>query len=188
MANPKEASTNLEYVSPSLHGEHERSKINRHEFGVHRSRPQHIAPPRRDPHHILLKLSKEINETRLNEATSVRRADVPAIEVEGSAPVSGRCPGGASRSRTTGRFGRGGARPGGRLDPSLKGQAVGRRHGPGLATGACHNGATRRPPRRLSRRAGRPGWAPACPPRPPPRPRTGGRRRVPLGTSFLACE
>jgi hypothetical protein len=95
MANPKEASTNLEYVSPSLHGEHERSKINRHEFGVHRSRPQHIAPPRRDPHHILLKLSKEINETRLNEATSVRRADVPAIEVEGSAPVSGRCPGGA---------------------------------------------------------------------------------------------
>jgi hypothetical protein len=72
MVNPKEASTNLEYVSPSLHGEHERSKINRHEFGVHRSCPQHIAPPRRDPHHILLKLSKEINATRLNETTSVR--------------------------------------------------------------------------------------------------------------------
>ena len=108
-----------------------------------------------------------------------------AIEVEGSTPVSGRCRGGASRSRTTGRFGRGGARPGGRPDPSLKGQAAGRRHGPGPATRARHNGATRR----LSRRAGRPGCAPASPPGPPPRPRTGGRRRrVPLGTPFLPCD
>jgi hypothetical protein len=64
----------LKNVSPSLHREHERSKVNGDELGLQRSGAQHIAPPRRDPHHIFPKQLQNFDtmrkRTRICEAAT----------------------------------------------------------------------------------------------------------------------